>query len=502
MSEPKTPSFCRISGDLAPSTRKSLAIAIVRFWCAKVLKLSLVAFGNRFQVPRSGVLPKWVMPAEQDGLFWVKKHEGIKLLLQACGAWTVYLLALSWCAGLQKGLHLLSQWCVSIGPLQQASRALAGCMLWQTMVACCLLMSVADCRIYICPRTLEWASACLSATPCTHILVLIAWLHLHWQASQPWWVTRVTSQAGDSGSICGWILMVSLVVAMSPGACVVVAAQSVPRFLDLGSYWLKVVSASVGFCQGLASSIVTPRVARKAGPRQKHMYVSAAVICTTFLLPGLVALYFSESCLGRWMSWWDICSTAKQDRLSLKMTFRDLGMATLDGSQDLLQPRDVCHHVPSKSLSACARSMISKLQAIFLGKLVTMIFLLPAWKLCRGSQHKTSKHGALKLALLLELAIMLAPTLPLSAPLFVMGVLIEEYQLAFSFSAMKHGRDDGVALRFVKRICWANDIAKYNVLCSNYISYIVLPGGSHGRKIDSELRRIFLFRWPSKKLFS
>ena len=34
-SEFKTPSFCRISGDLAPATPKSLAIAIVRFWCAK-----------------------------------------------------------------------------------------------------------------------------------------------------------------------------------------------------------------------------------------------------------------------------------------------------------------------------------------------------------------------------------------------------------------------------------------------------------------------------------
>ena len=37
ISEPKAPSFCGISGDLAPSTRKSLAIAIVRFWCAKPL---------------------------------------------------------------------------------------------------------------------------------------------------------------------------------------------------------------------------------------------------------------------------------------------------------------------------------------------------------------------------------------------------------------------------------------------------------------------------------
>ena len=35
ISEPKTPSCRGISGDLVPSTRKSLAIAIVRFWCAK-----------------------------------------------------------------------------------------------------------------------------------------------------------------------------------------------------------------------------------------------------------------------------------------------------------------------------------------------------------------------------------------------------------------------------------------------------------------------------------
>ena len=37
ISEPKIPSFCGLSGDLAQSTRKALAIAIVRFWCAKSL---------------------------------------------------------------------------------------------------------------------------------------------------------------------------------------------------------------------------------------------------------------------------------------------------------------------------------------------------------------------------------------------------------------------------------------------------------------------------------
>ena len=35
ISESETPSFCRISGDLASSMRKLLAIAIMRFWCAK-----------------------------------------------------------------------------------------------------------------------------------------------------------------------------------------------------------------------------------------------------------------------------------------------------------------------------------------------------------------------------------------------------------------------------------------------------------------------------------
>ena len=47
ISEPKAPSFCGISGDLAQSTRKSLAIAIVRFWCAKMWKV-IVFWGGIF----------------------------------------------------------------------------------------------------------------------------------------------------------------------------------------------------------------------------------------------------------------------------------------------------------------------------------------------------------------------------------------------------------------------------------------------------------------------
>ena len=67
ISEPQTPSLCGISGDLAPSTQQSLAIAIVRFWCAKCRIVPVtptpVCFqkycrtnGGRTAVQRGGVL--------------------------------------------------------------------------------------------------------------------------------------------------------------------------------------------------------------------------------------------------------------------------------------------------------------------------------------------------------------------------------------------------------------------------------------------------------------
>ena len=57
ISEPKTPSFCGISGDLAPSTRKSLAIAIVRSWCAKERLEALLEFRPGWSTPYLACLP-------------------------------------------------------------------------------------------------------------------------------------------------------------------------------------------------------------------------------------------------------------------------------------------------------------------------------------------------------------------------------------------------------------------------------------------------------------
>ena len=67
ISKPKTPCFCGISGDLAQSTRKSLAIAIVRFWCAKQILRILFSFLSVF---------------EQDDVR-VKKHRCLFLLARS-----------------------------------------------------------------------------------------------------------------------------------------------------------------------------------------------------------------------------------------------------------------------------------------------------------------------------------------------------------------------------------------------------------------------------------
>ena len=61
ISEPKAPSFCGISGDLALSTQKSLAIAIVRFWCAKLRQdksAQRLTFWARRLPGGVGVLPR------------------------------------------------------------------------------------------------------------------------------------------------------------------------------------------------------------------------------------------------------------------------------------------------------------------------------------------------------------------------------------------------------------------------------------------------------------
>ena len=67
ISEPETLPFCRISGDLAPSMRKSLAIAIVRFWCAKIVSIRIRLLTSPTPLSRLvGVLTRSTAKIELD----------------------------------------------------------------------------------------------------------------------------------------------------------------------------------------------------------------------------------------------------------------------------------------------------------------------------------------------------------------------------------------------------------------------------------------------------
>ena len=75
ISEPKTSSFCGISGDLAQSTRKSLAIAIVRFWCAKLPHSPFRAQGGGVlgPTPSASAPPgngPWAAVRCREPIFW------------------------------------------------------------------------------------------------------------------------------------------------------------------------------------------------------------------------------------------------------------------------------------------------------------------------------------------------------------------------------------------------------------------------------------------------
>ena len=67
ISEAKTPSFCGIPGELAPSMRKSLAIAIVRFWCAKALVFSRTSKALKRRLPTSTMN---ATPTLKKGMQW------------------------------------------------------------------------------------------------------------------------------------------------------------------------------------------------------------------------------------------------------------------------------------------------------------------------------------------------------------------------------------------------------------------------------------------------
>ena len=84
ISEPKTPSFCGISGDLAPSTRKSLAIAIVRFWCAKVRQGKQILGGGRIGSAPSASAPPGQRSSGSNEIIWCHVLVKCALVLGLC----------------------------------------------------------------------------------------------------------------------------------------------------------------------------------------------------------------------------------------------------------------------------------------------------------------------------------------------------------------------------------------------------------------------------------
>ena len=182
ISEPKTPSFCGISGDLAPSTRKSLAIAIVRFWCAKYIFVAWSIFGTIFahadlnlglSAPRS---QRYDCECECE--FWRAPNIRCECLQFApnlkekAANWALRRNSLANVNGFANAIAKISssmRKCLANGRLRQNSLAMAHAMAWCTQISACdKLLRVLSWLSYVASAPSTWQQLQLTHTH-THL---------------------------------------------------------------------------------------------------------------------------------------------------------------------------------------------------------------------------------------------------------------------------------------------------------------------------------------------
>ena len=233
--------------------------------------LSLVAIGNHLRHPGDD-FPGWVSPIERDDLFWTSEWEFwiFFFSLLACGSF--FMLVASRVIGLYNLQCMVVSWCSS------TSACSHGISRWHHLMACQALRSTSsflflfDWGLYLCPRSLALASACLHQNGGVHLLVLLLWMH------PIAWSTKTSQGMLDSGAAWAveeaqrltlkrcllWFLWLQLTVLLSSLVVLDLAGKSVPGLFSIDrTYFKNAMSQGMGIIQGLLSSTIIPRLARK-----------------------------------------------------------------------------------------------------------------------------------------------------------------------------------------------------------------------------------------------
>ena len=136
-------------------------------------------------------------------------------------------------------------------------------------------------------------------------------------------------------------------------------------------------------------------------------------------------------CAARWSLWWTPCL---QDHANLFDIDLPLGGSLSEHpTLQVLRHSQICSPRMQSDVAFCIRSAVLKLQDVCTGKLLTAAFLVPTARLLTN-RHETHVGSVVaKLALLLELGMLLGPSLPILVPLLCMAVLSERLLAAVAW---------------------------------------------------------------------
>ena len=403
--------------------------------------MSLIALGNRLSGQGAARRPNWIT-LEQHGLFWVDPMEGTKFLVLVVIASSLYGAAVLTTVGRARGLHALSQWTTS-NPKQVVEKCLAFLSyMWRQLhwSVFWLPFAIADPGEYVCPSSLERASFCLASSSWLQCAVIAAYLHLL-LAARRLCCGHIGSEErrrrGSRGLV--WVIWIVVLLILSLLGCIVMATKSVPDFLSLPSSWLTVLSLCIGGCQGLLVNFVIPQLSTRLDKRNSGGLESIASVCTTWVVPSLVTLYLDEACWGYWMRWWLPCYLHGKE-------FECTRQLLLEGS-------DVCRRRSGRTYAFCARGTMRKMQAMLLGKLISIGLVFPIANVSiERVPASHSKEMMSKLAALLGMALISAPSLPLMVLLFTMTAFCETFMAVVRYSDRSGGNsappipEEGVVL--------------------------------------------------------
>ena len=369
------------------------------------------------------------------------------MVMRSGGAVLFLVLTLAFKVGSARLLRAMSGW--QIGPAPHmwvvlASSHLAACIARHSILALFLVMLLLSWDLYVCPKALAIASACLRNSAVIRAFVFVGWCKLSFHSLVVQHLTRM--EGGEhqkqkrTAKLQGmWLLWCMLMMVLSSLVVFHQVSKSIPGFFSAGNILGLALSAGIGAAQGLVSHFVLPFLASQIAG-QKAIIIAVSDLIINFFIPAVVVMYLDTGCLGKWATLWKPCRSHspmfrcpafcnyETDQSCFVRNIESMVRTGFGEGVDcmLLNSGEICDPHYSRtlaSMSKCIHISLLRLQDIWLTKLVTTGLVMPGLALARDKLPTDSGTIVGSFALQLAYAMMSSGHLPLMMPVLLLGLL-------------------------------------------------------------------------------